>query len=515
MYEAILEKLAEKAPRKINDEDARLNREVKRLLANIKSKSSRQRSGKSLRGGLQSMGARGVLVKEGNIFSRRVIVKASYIQSSNEKARARIRHHLTYVGRSTLDDQKNSPELYSADDKSIAIKDKIDDFDSAPHMFNIIVSPEDGEKLNLKEFTRDFIGTVEKDLHTKLDWVAGNHYDTNDPHVHILIKGIDDSGNKLLMTRDYISRGLRARACQIANSKLGLRSHEEIVESLELKITSTKKCELDDIIVRNCKDHRIDLKTLNSDASDDLPRSLFERRLQFLEDKGIARRLDAQTWRLSESLHADLRNLDKTSLAIQRISGGMIGGKQACEIVSVKNLSDRFINGHVVERGYVEDHSNKEFLLVKSKDKKLIYVELEKYSEKTRAQSGEFVRIDVTKPFGGPLTADITIEKVARLNDGVYDAQQHASSMGKNVSLPPGVTAREYAQVHVNRLEVLARKNLVETLGEGKFRIAEDHLERLTIEAKKSESGYQPHIKVIRLSSARLKSNELHRGLSQ
>ena len=79
----------------------------------------------------------------------------------------------------------------------ITIKsNKINDFETAPHMFNIIISPEDGEKLDLKDFTRDFINTVEKDLSTKLDWVAGNHYDTNDPHVHVLIKGVDESGKK-------------------------------------------------------------------------------------------------------------------------------------------------------------------------------------------------------------------------------------------------------------------------------------------------------------------------------
>ena len=94
-----MDRMAERPPRKIIDEEARLNNEIRRFLVKIKNKSSRSKSVKSLRGGLQSMGARGVLVKDGNIYSRRVIVKASYIQSSDDKANARIRHHLNWWSR--------------------------------------------------------------------------------------------------------------------------------------------------------------------------------------------------------------------------------------------------------------------------------------------------------------------------------------------------------------------------------------------------------------------------------
>ena len=53
---------------------------------------------------------------------------------------------------------------------------------------------------------------MERDLETKLDWVAVDHFNTGHPHTHIVIRGRDDQGQDLVMARDYIAHGVRARA---------------------------------------------------------------------------------------------------------------------------------------------------------------------------------------------------------------------------------------------------------------------------------------------------------------
>jgi hypothetical protein len=161
MHETILERLAKRAPRLKSDDESRLDAEIKKTLSKIRTKKIKSKHAKSNRGGLFSMGARGVFLKDNDIYSRRVIVKASYIRAKDEKSRERIRHHLNYAGRNTLEIETNASELYSTQEQSITIKHKIDDFERAPHMFNIIISPEDGEKLDLKDFTREFVKTVE------------------------------------------------------------------------------------------------------------------------------------------------------------------------------------------------------------------------------------------------------------------------------------------------------------------------------------------------------------------
>ena len=83
------------------------------------------------------------------------------------------------------------------------------------HHFRFIVSPEDGAELgDLKTFTRELMRDVERDLGTKLDWVAVDHWNTDNPHVHVLIRGRADDGQDLVISREYISRGFRDRAAE-------------------------------------------------------------------------------------------------------------------------------------------------------------------------------------------------------------------------------------------------------------------------------------------------------------
>jgi type IV secretory pathway VirD2 relaxase len=64
---------------------------------------------------------------------------------------------------------------------------------------------------DLKAFTRDLAAQMESDLGTRLDWVAIGHWNTDNPHVHLLVRGVAENGSDLVISRDYISHGLRSR----------------------------------------------------------------------------------------------------------------------------------------------------------------------------------------------------------------------------------------------------------------------------------------------------------------
>jgi type IV secretory pathway VirD2 relaxase len=74
------------------------------------------------------------------------------------------------------------------------------------YQFRLIVAPEDGGQMAaLKPFVRDLMRDMEKDLATRLDWVAADHFNTGHPHTHIIIAGHDNCGQDLVMARHYIS----------------------------------------------------------------------------------------------------------------------------------------------------------------------------------------------------------------------------------------------------------------------------------------------------------------------
>ena len=514
MDDSFWERLAKRAPRSQQEDDSRLNREIGKSLTKIRKSKPKNKHIRSARGGLSSMGARGVFLKEEDIYSRRVVVKASYIKSSNEKHRSRIRHHLNYVGRETTPEEEKSLRLYSQTEEHVDINLKISDFEKAPHFFSVIISPEDGDKLDLKKFTREFVHTIETDLRTKLDWVAGNHFDTNEPHVHVLINGLDDRGKRLLMKRDYVSHGLRVRASQTVNKELGLRNINDIISTLKIDINSSRKSVLDVIINKNKKSGKFNLAAVSSESLNDIPKYLLEDRLRFLENKQLAVRVNNHEWQLKDTFIDELKSLERSTSIIEKLSTGWKIGQHNCEIISSANIDERTIKGHVVERGYVDDMGDKEYLVVKSKEKSFSYVELEKYSEKSPARVGEFIRVDTTKPFLGAKKSDSTILEVAQGHGGIYDAKMHALLVEKEARLPPGVTAAEYAQVHVKRLEVLRRIGLVKEIGEGRFAIPKDYLARLNDEAEKSKLGHKPHIKITRLSPSKLAQGTLRPRLT-
>ncbi len=62
---------------------------------------------------------------------------------------------------------------------------------------------------------------AERDLGTRLDWVAVDHWNTDNPHIHVLIRGRAEDGEDLVISRDYISHGFRNRAAERVTLGLG------------------------------------------------------------------------------------------------------------------------------------------------------------------------------------------------------------------------------------------------------------------------------------------------------
>jgi type IV secretory pathway VirD2 relaxase len=77
---------------------------------------------------------------------------------------------------------------------------------------------------------------MESDLGTRLDWVGIAHWNTDNPHVHLVVRGVADDGSDLVISRDYISHGLRSRAEDLVSAELGPRPEQEICSALEREV---------------------------------------------------------------------------------------------------------------------------------------------------------------------------------------------------------------------------------------------------------------------------------------
>jgi hypothetical protein len=135
--------------------------------------------------------------------ARRVVMKARVVRHQGSRFRsAPLPKHINYlkpegVTRDGEDARMFDANSEVADERAFAERCKED-----RHHFRFIVSPEDAAELeNLRTFTRELLSDVEHDLGTKLDWVAVDHWNTDNPHVHVLIRGRADDGEDLVISR--------------------------------------------------------------------------------------------------------------------------------------------------------------------------------------------------------------------------------------------------------------------------------------------------------------------------
>ena len=156
---------------------------------------------------------------------------------------------------------------------------------------------------------------AERDLGTNLDWLGSEHWNTDNPHVHIIVRGKGSDGHDLVMARDYISQGLRARAAHLATLELGQRSDLEIRHDLDAQVEADRWTKLDRALAREAAQHDgvIDLRPSIDAQADAYTHTALIGRMQKLERLGLAETLAPAQWRLSENAEPMMRTLGERS----------------------------------------------------------------------------------------------------------------------------------------------------------------------------------------------------------
>ncbi|SFY31208.1 hypothetical protein SAMN04244548_03507 [Paracoccus pantotrophus] len=212
-------------------------------------------SGRSVRTGHSTFGRGRAGFGRSRLFSpqRRVVVKARVVRHRGRSFRsAPMTAHLAYLQREGVRRDDSGGLMFharsdDADDPACAERCQDD-----RHHFRFIVSPDDAvDMTDLRGFTRDLVSRMEQDLGTGLDWVAINHWNTSHPHVHLLVRGVRDNGENLVIARDYIKEGMRDRARDLVTLELGPRSEIDIRASLSRQLDAERWTALDRQLVRD------------------------------------------------------------------------------------------------------------------------------------------------------------------------------------------------------------------------------------------------------------------------
>ena len=116
---------------------------------------------------------------------------------------------------------------------------------------------------------------AERDLGTKLDWVAVDHWNTDNPHIHVLLRGrLAHHGKDLVISRDYISRGFRLRAGELVPAwSLGRAANRKSNRAWRWRSSAERWTGLDRAL-RNAADDNGGVADLRPGAQDDDPELL-------------------------------------------------------------------------------------------------------------------------------------------------------------------------------------------------------------------------------------------------
>jgi type IV secretory pathway VirD2 relaxase len=89
------------------------------------------------------------------------------------------------------------------------------------------------------------MAVVARDLDTRLDWVATDLWNTDNPHVHVVIRGKAEDGQDLFISQAYTSRGFRDCAALRVTLELGPRTELEIRSALDKEVEAERWTGLD------------------------------------------------------------------------------------------------------------------------------------------------------------------------------------------------------------------------------------------------------------------------------
>lgn len=308
--------------------------------------------------------------------ARGAVIKARVVRHSGRSSLGR---HLTYLQRDGVTRDGEKGRLFGAQGEELDRKAFAARCEGDRHHFRFIVSPDDAlEMADLKTFTRELMGRMEKDLGTSLDWVAVDHWNTEHPHIHIIVAGRTDDGRDLVIARDYISEGMRAQAREIITQELGPRTDLDIQRSLAAQVDAERWTDLDRALVRDQRrDGVIDMAPEPGGQPDALHAAKIGR-LRKLERLGLADEIAPGQWTLAGGAETALRDLGARGDIIKRMHRAMTerGIDRGVASFVLRPELGQAVIGRLVDRGLHDELAGTAYAIVDGIDGRTHHLQL-------------------------------------------------------------------------------------------------------------------------------------------
>lgn len=452
------------------------------------------------------------LMTRGNSFvgfasGQRVVVKARYVKHKVGSMKAgggaaSLRDHLKYISRPAAGKDGEKAVLFNEQEDGLERKPFLELCQNDRHHWRFIISPENGHQIeDFQGYVRNVMKLVEKDLKTSLTWTAAVHYDTDDVHAHVIVRGVNDRGEDLVIGQDYVKEGFRRRAQEVATELLGERSLEEIQKSQEKEVEALRVTSLDYFMAKEMGEGRtLDVRATRNFGKSIFYEGLIKGRLRFLAASGLAFEHPPGVYTLKEDYQNDLRQIAQRNEAVKRLYP-KIQDHARLDDLSVYALKDGqgpTVSGRIVDKGIMDELYDRKYVVIQDMDEKLHFVAINETRSYDKVKAGSLVMIDPHQATG---KADKNIKKVADMNGGIYDTVVHLTYIQNKQQYIPEEDRAQYIDYHLKRLETLEKNEIVKVLDGGRYEIPVDVIdqgEELTKKINEREKKrFYPHLTVL------------------
>ena len=414
-------------------------------------------------------------------FRRRVIVKARVVRQSVRSA-GPLKAHLAYLRREGVTRDGSPARMFDTTGEAADTRAFAERAERDPHHFRFIVSPEDaGDMQDLRAYTRDLVRQMEHDLGARLDWVAVDHWNTDNPHVHLIVRGADEHGRELRIHPDYISHGMREQAAELVTIELGPQSEREVRSRLAAEIGVDRWTRLDAALKREAERSPAGVLNFRPEPGGENPghselRPLLIGRVQRLERMGLARPVGPAQWTLAEAAEATLRELAVRGDVIRTMQRAFSRAAierdlSAFSVVAPDAAPAAPITGRVVEKGLDDELKGSGYLVIDGVDSRAHYVRVSAFEQLDDVSAGDIVRASRAEL----RPADRTIVRFAAEHGGFYDPDLHRAEVARAGHTDPAAVVG----AHVRRLEAVRRgAHAAEREPDGRWRIGPEFSEQ-------------------------------------
>ena len=340
-------------------------------------------------------------------YSQRCAVRVLY---SKNASKGQWQAHGRYVARENATHGGDPGFVgFSTSQEGIDIAARLERWQKAndERLWKLIVSPEFGDRVELKRLTRDLMSEMQTDLGTPLEWIAVAHYNTEHPHIHIALRGVGAEGRPIRLSRDYIRGGIREVAENLCTRQLGYRTEVDAADAQRKEVHQHRYTSLDRIIQRDADkggESGSSFFTVTKDPSlaglgprVPLTERRAAERLMVLESMGLAESTGQKKWRVRRDFENVLRAMQRsTDHQKTLVAHGALRSDDRLPVVVLDFRELTTVEGRILVHGE-EESSGRRYLMLEGTDARVHYLyytpEMDAARNRGGLQTNAFVRL--------------------------------------------------------------------------------------------------------------------------